>query len=238
MKKEILLERIRELVSSHYFGVMSTQGENFPLGSLVRYSLDNKGQPVFLLSRIAEHSKNLKSCEKAGLFILEQTDNKQENIQELPRINLQGTIESISEEHPEQKECLETYFAYFPETKKYFETLDFDLYRLHIEHCHFVGGFAAAHQASGEEFRVANPLDFEERQAIISHMNKDHEDAIVHYCQKGSFALEEHKPEICTLDSKGFQVRIGSHIERINFDKPVTDRTSARNAFVALAKSG
>ena len=218
-----------------YYGTLATQGV-YPFASLVRYSVDAKGQPVLMLSRIAEHTKNLKNSNKVSLLVLDIHENKHENnIQECARITLMGTLEMFSAENPEREECLQTHYAFFPESRDYFEKLDFDLYRLRIEECRYVGGFAAAHNLSGADFAQANPLEWSARKTILGHMNGDHQDAIVHYCNSLSLEMSGFDPEIVWMDRFGFQVRIGQRIERIQFSKEVLDRTSAREAFVEMA---
>jgi heme iron utilization protein len=231
MKRTELVYQARELVFRHYYGTLATRGE-YPYASLVRYSVDGKGQPVLMLSRIAEHTQNLQNGFKVSLLVF---DNNGNNIQESARITLMGTLEIFSAENPEHEESLQTHYAFFPETQDYFEKLDFDLYRLSIQECRYVGGFAAAYNLSGADFVQANPLEWSARKAILGHMNGDHQDAIVHYCNTLSLELNGFDPEIVWMDRFGFQVRIGQRIERIQFSKEVFDRTSAREAFVEMA---
>jgi len=231
MKRTELVYQARELVFRHYYGTLATRGE-YPYASLVRYSVDNKAQPVLMLSRIAEHTQNLQNGFKVSLLVM---DTDKENIQECARITLMGTLEHLLPEHAEFEECLQEHYRYFPETRDYFEKLDFDLYRLKVEDCRYVGGFAAAHTLHGDEYVQTNPLKFSERKGILGHMNDDHQDAIVHYCKEQGLPLNEQTPVIVTLDKHGFQVRIGQRIHRIHFPKEVVDRVSAREAFVAMA---
>ncbi len=234
MKRDTLIFQTRELLKHHFFGTLSTFGKHYPFGSLVRYSLDNHGQPVFLLSQIAEHTKNLALNNKANLFILEKD---KENIQECSRLSLSGSVVEIHKDDEDYNTCLKAHFAYFPESQSYLEQLDFKPYRLVVEECHYVGGFAAAHKIAGKEYRQPNPLDDNSLNRIISHMNSDHSDALVHYCKTSGFQLDGNTPVLVAVDAKGFQIRIDQQIKRINFPQSIHDAGTARDAFVAMARS-
>jgi len=233
MKRAELIHLVREIVLGNYYGVLATQSEGYPYGSLARYSIDSQGQPILMLSRIAEHTKNLKNGDKLSLFIMKFNEK---NIQECPRVNLMGSLEILQKEHSDFEACLQSYYAYFPETQDYFENLDFNLYRFVIDGCRYIGGFAAAHLLSGNDYRQNNPLDDATCQRIISHMNEDHGDAILHYCESFNVNVNENTPVLVAVDAKGFQLRIGSSITRINFPQPITDSVSARKALVAMAQ--
>ncbi|MGH9816446.1 MAG: heme iron utilization protein, partial [Candidatus Acidiferrales bacterium] len=52
----------RQLLLRDYQGVLSTLSvavSGYPFGSLVPYCLDRQGRPIILISRIAQHSKNI-----------------------------------------------------------------------------------------------------------------------------------------------------------------------------------
>lgn len=52
----------RELLLKEYRGVLSTHSKSmpgFPFGSVVPYCLDAEGNPLILISRIAQHTHNL-----------------------------------------------------------------------------------------------------------------------------------------------------------------------------------
>ena len=62
----------RELVGSRGFGCLSTQSlrhPGFPFVSIAEYATGETGQPVFLLSGLAVHSKNLALDPRASLIV-------------------------------------------------------------------------------------------------------------------------------------------------------------------------
>src|SRR5690606_13254454 len=152
-------------------------------------------------------------------------------------ITLMGNLEKLTAEQQDFDTCVAGYHAFFPESRAYLEQLDFELYRLQVESCRYVGGFAAAHHLSGEDYCQLNPLSYAEREGIMAHMNDDHVDALEHYCRQFSRPLDGEQPVLVALDRLGFNVRLGKRIERFVFPFEVSDRVSAREASVAMAKS-
>ena len=62
-------ERARTLIAAVRTGALATIGEGgFPFGSLVSHAVDGKGQPLLLLSDLAEHSRNLAADPRASLM--------------------------------------------------------------------------------------------------------------------------------------------------------------------------
>ena len=65
-------ERARTMLSLNQVGVLSTHSnkcEGFPFGSTMPYALDDAGRPLFLISAMAMHTKNLQADPHASLFV-------------------------------------------------------------------------------------------------------------------------------------------------------------------------
>src|SRR3954453_11230278 len=65
-------ERVRTLVSQAKIATLSTCSRKhvgFPFGSLMPYALDPEGQHIFLISKLAMHTQNLKADQRASLFV-------------------------------------------------------------------------------------------------------------------------------------------------------------------------
>ena len=66
-------ERARTLASSVKIGTLCTVAldpAGFPYGSFVTYALDG-GTPIFLVSELAEHTKNLRADERVSMLVAE-----------------------------------------------------------------------------------------------------------------------------------------------------------------------
>ena len=65
----------RQLLLKEYRGVLSTHSQampGFPFGSVVPYCLDARGWPLLLISRIAQHTRNLKADARCSLLVGER----------------------------------------------------------------------------------------------------------------------------------------------------------------------
>ena len=78
----LLHEAPHAILSTH-----STQMPGFPYGTAVPLVLDESHQPIFLISALAEHTKNLLTDARASLAIVEPGKT---NIQDAARLTLIG----------------------------------------------------------------------------------------------------------------------------------------------------
>jgi putative heme iron utilization protein len=160
MKKDELEREVNRLIDSQEVGMLSTYAEadndgdykehqaaGFPFGSIVRYivgqSDEYAGMPIVLLSRIAEHSKHLSQNNNVSLLISDQETHS--DVQQTARVTILGSMIKLDAEDPALQYDGELYFKNFPETRQYFQLLDFDFYYLHIEKKRYVAGFGRAH---------------------------------------------------------------------------------------------
>src|SRR5208282_1597179 len=70
-----LSERGRTLVELGRIGTLSTHSRKqpgFPFGSVMPYSPDEQGRPVFLISSMAMHTQNLKADARASLLVMQE----------------------------------------------------------------------------------------------------------------------------------------------------------------------
>src|SRR5207302_9384597 len=67
-------ERARTLVCLGRTGSLSTisrKQPGFPFGSVMPYGLDERGRPIFLISTMAMHTRNLQADARASLLVTE-----------------------------------------------------------------------------------------------------------------------------------------------------------------------
>jgi putative heme iron utilization protein len=136
-------EEVRELLRAQNAGVLCTISERLqgsPFGSLASYALTSRGEPIFLFSRLAQHTRNIDADPRATLFVYDGLGAR-EDPQTGRRTALAGRVERVAPEQVEDARA--RYLARHPQAEPYFD-LDFSLYRLAVEHVHFVGGFAQA----------------------------------------------------------------------------------------------
>jgi putative heme iron utilization protein len=141
-------EAVRGLVRQARHGLLSTHGlepAGFPYGSLVPLATLAEGEPLMLLSHLAQHTRNLAADPRASLLVLEPTDG---DPQQAPRATLLGTARRL--QGAEEAQARARYLSVHPDAGRYLD-LDFQLWALRPEEARYVGGFGAAAWVSGSE---------------------------------------------------------------------------------------
>src|ERR1700731_967623 len=103
-------ERARTLMYLGRIGSLSTLSRKqpgFPFGSVMPYGLDDRGQPVFLISTMAMHTQNLQADPRASLLVT-QPDTTGDPLG-AARITLVGNVLPVPE--PEVAEARELYLT-------------------------------------------------------------------------------------------------------------------------------
>ena len=86
----------RQLLNHQSVGVLSTQSvdvEGYPFGSIAPYVLDYDGQPVMLISDIAQHTRNIKRNNKVSLTVF---DRYADDAQATGRLTWIGDAEPVN----------------------------------------------------------------------------------------------------------------------------------------------
>tara|TARA_B100000287_G_scaffold404354_1_gene426919 strand:+ start:28 stop:855 length:828 start_codon:yes stop_codon:yes gene_type:complete len=206
-----------------------------PYGSFVTYALDN-GNPIFLISALAEHTKNLELDSKASLLIAEGGDG---NPLALGRITLIGNCTKVPEsERPRMKEI---FLSKHESAKFYVDFGDFSFFRLEVDSVRYIGGFGRMSWVDQSSWSNANPdplLEFSED--IIEHMNDDHADAMLILCQKMSKAVDSTEVVMTGIDRYGFEMSAitgeGPRPIRLGFENEAHTSDEARVEIIALVK--
>lgn len=228
-----LAQDARRWLRAHRYGLLSTHSravDGFPFGSVVPYVLDHEGCPVMLISRLAEHTKNLTADARVSLLI-HQSHEGSDDVQAQARVTLLGKAELVADPLSIEPR----YGRYFPATKGYRTQLDFEFWRIVPVTLRAIAGFAKVHWVSREAYAPpANTLAADEP-GILEHMNIDHAHTLVDYCRPQNITVKEDVTMI-GIDCDGFDVNADGKIVRFDFDAPVTDAQSVRAALITLAQ--
>lgn len=221
----------RELLLKEYRGVLSTHSKSmpgFPFGSVVPYCLDADGNPLILISRIAQHTHNLQKDPKCSLLVGERGA---EDVQAVGRLTVLAEAHKL--EQPEAIEAAaERYYRYFPESRNYHSAHDFDFWVLRPVRHRYIGGFGAIHWI--DQVTLANPFAGKAELSMVEHMNSDHTKAIAHYVALRG--LPDAAPaQLAGIDSEGMHLRIGQGLHWLAFAEPCNNPTQVREALVSLA---
>jgi putative heme iron utilization protein len=140
--------RLLRKVKDGVLATLSQKHRGYPFNSLVPYALSRSGEPVFLLSGLAQHSKNLKADPHACLFVQE---GGSEDPQTVGRVAVLGKVAPVPP--AEEADARSRYLAAHPNAEMYFSLGDFVLYQLVMDEVHLVGGFARAGWVSASVVR-------------------------------------------------------------------------------------
>jgi hypothetical protein len=223
----------RELLLKEYRGVLSTHSKampGFPFGSVVPYCLDADGYPLILISRIAQHTHNLKQEGKCSLLVGERGA---EDVQAVGRLTLLAEARPLDDAQ-QIDAAAARYYRYFPESRDFHQVHDFDFWRLEPVRWRFIGGFGAIHWL--DEVALSNPFAGEAELSMVEHMNSDHAAAIAHYVALAGLPAQV-PAELVGLDSEGFHLRIGQSLYWLAFPTSCNSPLEVRQALVALARA-
>lgn len=134
-----LAARGRELLEAGRTGALSTHSverPGFPFASLALYALDGLGRPLFLLSGLAVHARNLAADPRASLMVAEG------DAQASARVTVVGRVSRLSGEEADAVRAV--YLARHPGAKAWAAFGDFSLWRLEPEGAYVVAGFGSA----------------------------------------------------------------------------------------------
>ncbi len=236
-----LAAEAKQFLRSTQHGILSTISSKFagyPFGSVTTFILGHDGQPIILISSIAEHTKNMTANPKVSLLLFAKGDDLQANA----RLTLIGDAHNIGKD---DADLMARYSRYFPESIGYFAMHDFSFYRIHIAQARYIAGFGKMGWVAGDALNIqleTNSIAALETD-MIQHMNQDHAESLLQYCQH-FYQIAPERATLIGIDNDGFDVEteIGDKsaenikMLRFNFATPIFDANSARAAFVAISK--
>jgi putative heme iron utilization protein len=124
------------LLAGQRHGVLATlsaRHAGWPFASVTPYALSAHGEPILLLSALAEHTRNITADPRASLFV-QQEDAA--DPQAAGRVTVLGRVEPVDDADLRQR-----YVERHPQAASYFAMADFGLFLLRPDTARFVGGF-------------------------------------------------------------------------------------------------
>lgn len=141
----------RALVRNATSASLGTLGEDgAPFVSLVAVVDDGAGRPLFLLSGLAEHTRNLRARPQASVLIAVEGTTM-----DRARVTLSGELQWL--EGADAARAREIFVAANAEATVWAALPDFSPARLEVRAVRFVGGFARAATLSATEYLAASP---------------------------------------------------------------------------------
>ncbi|DAC27646.1 MAG TPA: DUF2470 domain-containing protein [Candidatus Thalassarchaeaceae archaeon] len=224
-----------ERVGTATLCTISHSHEGHPYGSFVTFAMDGE-HPIFLISRLAEHTKNLLHNSKTSLLVAEGGDG---NPLALGRVTLVGICEQVSDD--ERPRLKEIFVQRHPDSKFYVDFGDFLFFRLKVDSVRYIGGFGRMSWFGDVDWAKAEPDPlYSSADGIIEHMNDDHQDAMLLICHTMSKATDATEPVMTGVDRYGFEMSVmtgdGRRPIRVAFENTCDDPDDVRSAMVNLVK--
>jgi putative heme iron utilization protein len=203
---------------------------DYPYVSLITLATDAAGAPTFLVSKLARHTANLASDDRASILV-DETSALADPLQGA-RVTLYGRAAPAPEERIRRR-----FLDRHPEASFYADFPDFGFWRLKVEGAHYIGGFGRIFDLESSDLLL--PLEgaeglLEAEAGIVEHMNEDHRDALELYAT----ALGDAGPgpwRMSGIDPEGFDIVLEGQARRIRFAQPVATPAEARTELVRLA---
>jgi len=223
----------RQLMRTALKGALATldRETGHAYASLVLVATEPDGAPVFLISRLALHTRNLERDARASL-LLDGTDGLGDAMtgSRLTLIGQARPTPSATARH--------RFLARHPGAEGYAGFADFSFYSLEFTRGHYIGGFGRIVDLEPPSLLtgiadagdlIAAELD------IVAHMNADHADAVALYATELAKA-PAGAWRMCGIDPDGVDLLHRTNTARIDFPTPVRTPGAARQALVALVQ--
>jgi putative heme iron utilization protein len=232
-------ERCRTLVVSASRGALSTIAADppgYPYGSVASYGLDDRGNPLFFVSLMAEHTQNAMRDPRASLLVTEPVPDGADPLAS-GRVTLLGLLSTVAED--DRPTVRDRYLAANPASAYYIDFGDFTFYRLDVESIRYVGGYGRMSWVDAAGYADAEPDPLSAASAgIIEHMNADHAEAQVLFCRHLVGRPDTTEASMSAVDRYGFEMiavsPTGRAAVRLGFPEECTTGDEVRRAMVAL----
>ena len=219
-------KRLMRLARTGALATLEAEG-GAPLTTLVGVASDFDGAPLFLMSTLSRHTRNLAHDPRASLLLTESRDRG--DPLNHPRVTLGGRIE------PEPASRAK--WRYLQRNRKaslYAGFADFSMFRLRVESVHFNGGFGRAAPLAPANVlasRAGEAALTETEERLIARVNALGEAAVAR--------LAGHKGARPTwraigLDGEGLDLAAGGRAARAQFRAPADDPTMWRTRLEEL----
>lgn len=157
-----LAQRLLRRASQGALATLSAELDGWPFASAVNVAALADGSPVFLISRLAEHTRNLTADARASLLLVDPFAPAEG----APRLTVIGRAEPLTLSAAEKVRCLRLRAA----AEQYLQLGDFAFWRIRPERLRVIGGFAAAGWVSGEVYLGAPQLGLDDEQTLLGEL--------------------------------------------------------------------
>lgn len=197
-------------------GTLATHARDplgFPYPTLLPFATDARHRPVILVSRLAEHTRNLEGDPRAGFLVSHAPDG---DVLEGPRETLLGRFEPAGDS--EAPDIARRYLRYHPNAERYLALGDFTFWTMRVERLRYIGGFGAMGWLDGADLDRLDPLPARDEDALLRFFD-DH-------------AARTQRLVLLGVDRYGADLMRDGVRVRCAFEAPKSDDVSLRAALM------
>lgn len=226
-------EEARTLVAQTTTASLATLSEDgTPWSSLVRIGLTATGDPVLVVSTMAEHGRNLHREAKASVCVGEEGEG---DPLDRGRVTLAGAVV------PGDDAALRAYEDAVPTARGMAKYADFDVWVLRVDRVRWVGGFARMDSVTAADYAAAAPDPTGAAgPGAARHMTEDHADALLLMARHLGGFPDAETARCLRCDRLGLDLAVttprGPGSARIAWAQPVTQAGGLRAAAVELTQ--
>jgi heme iron utilization protein len=224
---EDLQQTIGELWSGSFHGLLSTHSvkfEGYPFGSLLPICRDSQGNPLMMISHLAQHTRNLDSNPRCSLTL---TAQNHADVLQWNRLTCLADAQPATSSN-----ALERYYRYYPDGRRYHKELNFSLYRLQPKKFYLIAGFGSARWFDINRVLEVPRFDTAAELEILYQLNAREHELLARFLA-ASGSNDRGTAHAVGADPHGLDIRQGEILTRYTLPTPVSDETR----FVAALES-
>ncbi len=191
-------------------------GTGAPLTTLIGVASDFDGAPLFLMSTLSRHTRNLGRDPRASL-LLTGAHERGDPLNH-PRVTLSGRIEQTATPRAKIR-----YLQRNPKAHLYAGFADFALYRLRIDDVHFNGGFGRAAPLTVAEVLVPREGEAALAEAEERLLAEANALGAPQLARLAGYAAARPAWRAIGLDAEGLDLAAGGRAARAQFAAPAHD---------------
>jgi len=162
----IPLDSAIQLLHQTSYGALATHSTHipgYPYASVLPFVPDARHAPLFLISTLAEHTKNLLADPRASLLVLHAEGD---DVLSGARLTVVGDVAPV----PPDDAVLERYLRYQPAAAHYLALGDFTLFRLTPRRLRLIAGFGKMGWLEADDWQAAQQLAPAEEHAALAEL--------------------------------------------------------------------
>lgn len=191
----------------------SREPDGFPFPTMLPFATDARHRPTILVSRLAEHTRNLQLDTRAGFLVVEAPN---EAVLDGARVTLIGRFAPVAA--AEANAVARRYLRYHPAAERYLGLGDFSFLAMDVERLRFIGGFGAMGWLNGDELDPLDPLSEEDEMFLTRKFEAD--------------VKRTSNFELAGIDRHGADLKVAGERRRVIFDAPKTTLEELEQALV------